>query len=296
MPTPETTGYIAAFMSGFLFAGSDVLVRKAVIRLTPRAMLAISLLVGTPLLALFAVVSGDPLPPVKAILAYILAGMFNFVAGRLLFYLAVSALGVATASVLTSPTILVSAFLAAILLGEPLSLPLVVGLSLTTLGVFLASFRPSGVELQGVNYKLGLLSGIASVFMFASSAILVRYAGVQGASPLWGTTISYASALPIVLLYTWRDLSRSVRDKDTLGTALKAAIAAAAIVALAQMSRYIALTDLPVARAVILISLFPIHTIYLSRIAGEALMEEVRINHVLGGALGVMGIIVAYTA
>ncbi len=293
---PATIGYIAAFMSGLLFGGSDVLVRISVTGLKPKVMLAISLIVGTPLLFIVAVVSQDPFPSIPAVAAYFIAGILNFVAGRLLFYYAVSSLGATTASVITSPTILVSALLATLFLKEPLSIYLLAGLLLTMIGVTIVSLKPSGVPLHNTNQTIGIITGILSVLMFAGSAVFVRYAGIVGSSPLWGSAISYASALPFVLPYTYKELIASFNNQYHNNIVLKTALTAALLVALAQLSRYIALTELPVARAVILISLFPLHTLYLSMLTSKHSLEKIMMRHIVGSLISISGIIIAYSS
>jgi len=290
---PQLLGYTAAFTAGLLFALSDVLVRVSTVRIKPQTMLSVSLIVGTPVLALASLLSGDPLPGQREALLYAAAGILNFVVGRLLFYYAVAGLGATTASIITSPTILIAAIMAWALLGEPLTPQTLAGLTLVLAGIIAASYTPSGRPLQGVGARKGLLAGAASTLVFASTSILIRAAGAAGGSPFWGATISYITALPIAVVLAFR-ATGSPRGVLPIGDpVLKAAGAAAVVVALAQLSRYTSLSLLPVAEAVILISLFPVHTAVLSVLFSEEAEERIGGRHLAGGLLSFAGILLA---
>ena len=293
MVSPELVGYTAAFLAGLFFALSDVLVRVSTVRLRPQVMLAISLVVGTPLLATAALIKGEPLPPPRETLLFLVAGLLNFVVGRLLFYYAVAGVGATTASIITSPTIILAAIMAWAFLGEPLTPRTLAGLGLVLAGIILASYKPSGQPLQGVGARKGILAGAASSLVFASTSVLVREAGASSASPTWGATISYAVAIPFALLLAARaagSLRSAIPVRDPV---FRVAAAAAAVVAMAQLSRYTSLSILPVAQAVILISLFPIHTAVISSLLSGEARERIGVRHLAGGILSFSGILLA---
>ncbi len=289
----EWLGYAAAFNAGLLFAVSDVLVRVSSRRLPPRVMLAVSVIVGLPVLAAAAIASRAPPPGVREAALYAVAGLLNFVVGRLLFYYAVAGAGATTASIVTSPTVLLSAILAWAVLGEPLSPELLAGLAMVVAGVLLASVEPSGDPLQGVGSRLGVLAGAASSLVFASTSVIVRAAGLQGGHPAWGVTISYAAALPFVVALAARAAGGLIRVLPLGDPVFRAAAGAAVAVALAQLSRYLSLHLLPVAYAVVLISLFPVHTAVLSMALSGRARENVRRRHVAGALLAFTGVAVA---
>lgn len=288
LPDYSGLGLGSAFASGLLFGASDVYVRLASTGLSPRKNLLISLLVGSPLLWAAALALGGEPPVPEALLAYAAAGLLNFGVGRLLFYLAIAYSGVATASVLTTPTIVVASLLAWALLGEPLTPRLALGLLLVVGGVYLARARPSGEPLHGGSHLRGVVAGLASTLAFAGSSVLVRYAGGSlGGSPLYGAAISYTTAIPLALLLALRDGGGwSPRHA-------RAMVLGAALVALAQLSRYVALSILPVAVASVLIALFPVHTVVFARLMARELRERVGSVHALGALLGFAGVAVA---
>lgn len=281
-------GLASAFMSGLLFGVSDVYVRLASTGLSPRKNLLISLLVGSPLLWAAALAFGGEPPSSEASLVYVAAGILNFGVGRLLFYLAIAYSGVATASVLTSPTIIVASLLAWALLGEPLTPRLAIALVLVVGGVYLARAKPSGEPLHGGTHLVGVLAGLSSTLAFAGSSVLVRYAGGSlGGSPMYGVAISYTSAIPLALPLALRDGGGwSLRH-------VRAMALGAALVALAQLSRYVALSLLPVAVASVLIALFPVHTVVFARLMAREIRERVEGVHALGALLSFAGVAIA---
>jgi drug/metabolite transporter (DMT)-like permease len=260
-------GYGLALAAGMLFGLSDVMVRAAAARLTPLQNLAVSLVVGTPILWAAALASGSRMPAGKALLFYAAAGLLNFVVGRLLFYTAVTYAGASTAAVTTSPTAAIASLMAWVLLGEALGMRQLLGLALFVLAVYLASTRPSGEAFHGGRALLGVAAGVSAAFTFAAATILVRGASAyQGGDPISGAAISYSVALPIALV------SALARDgAPRRGRHLGYMAAGAVAVACAQLSRYTALSLIPVAHATVLIGLFPFHTfLFALFLPGEA--------------------------
>jgi len=280
-----------AFAAGFLFAVSDVLVRRASRGLSPRANTLVSLLVGTPLLALLALLLGESIPRGEALLLYAAVGVLNFVVGRILFYTAVAGLGAASSAVIVSPVLLIAGFMAWLLLGEPLTPRLLAAALLVTLAIYLAVSRPSGRPLGGVSRRAAVAAGIAAPVVFAASSVMVRAAGLSSDSPVAGALVSYLAAFPFVAVLARREipgLAAAARGGD----ALLYAAGAGAAVTLAQASRYVSLDRLPVAEAVMLISLFPIHTVVLAALLGE---ERVRRRHVAAAVLAFAGVALGVT-
>ncbi|ABM80405.1 DMT family transporter [Hyperthermus butylicus] len=286
-------GYAAAFTAGVLFGVSDVLVRAASARLSPLANLLLSLLIGTPLLWLTVAATNSFTADRSALLAYAVAGLLNFVVGRLLFYVSISAIGATSAAVASSPTVLFSALLAWVFLREPIDAERAAGLTAATLAVYLASSRPSGRPLHGEKLGLGVVAGIASSLVFASSTLLVRYAGgYSGGNPVLGTAVSYTVALPIAATLA----AAAGRLKEITGLTRHHIFmaSAAASVAFAQLLRYIALSIIEVAPAVILIGLYPLHTLLLAAtiLPGEA-AEKPTARHAVAATLAVIAVALA---
>lgn len=282
-------GIVLGFFSGLSFAFGDVLVRAASAGLSPRANLLISLLVGTPMAAAAAIALGEPPPSAAASLLYVLAGLLNFVVGRLLFYYSIAYAGAATSSVVTSLAIPLASLFAWGLLGEEPGLGEVLGLACVTAAAFLASFRASGEPFGGGSPGLGIAAGLSAAVVFALSSPTVRAASAAGGAPLWGMSISYAVAAPFAAVLGGRELVSAPGLRHA-----RFMVVAAASTAVAQMLRYSALSVARVATVVIAIGMFPVHTVVLSSILLRGFRERVGITHLVAGALAAAGIAATY--
>ncbi len=271
-------GLLAAFGAGVLFGSSDALVRLASKRLSPLENLLLSLLVGTPFLWLAACLVGCPHPGHMILMVYAVAGLLNFVAGRLFFYYAIASLGASTAAVATSPNIALAALLAWPLLGERLTAEKLVGVALSTLAAVIASAKPSGKPLHGLETVKGLLAAIGALLSFTFSTLLVRYAGAASGAPLVGTAVSYTAALPVALLLAVKHGNKSLL-RGSLSREHAYMILAALTVATAQLLRYLSLSLIPVAEAVVLIGLYPLHTTIFARAFGARASEKPGARH-----------------
>jgi drug/metabolite transporter (DMT)-like permease len=253
-------------------------------------MLLVSLIVGTPLLWLAGFAAGERIPASRALLLYAAAGVLNFVVGRLLFYIAVAALGASSASIVTSPAIVFSGLLAWAFLGEALTKWDLLGLGLVALSIYIASGKPSGDPLHGLSKVTGLTAGLAASVTFATTAVIIRAAGVESGSPILGAAISYTVAIPAAIVMAAR-APGGLRVVYNAPRWIKAVAAiAAAVVALAQLSRYSALSLAPVAEAVVFISLFPLHTTVLAHVILRGRGERVRPVHLLAALVAIAGI------
>ena len=276
-------GYLLAYAAGWLFAVSDVLVRGASRGLSPRDNLLLSLIYGTPLLALLSLALGESTMSLEGIAVYSAIGALHFYLGRLLFYTAVASLGSASAAIIVSPSPIIASILAVVLIGEPLTLWQFLGLTLVAIGVYIAAAEPTGKPLGG-SKAAGAIAGVGSTLIFSFTMVAVRWASGEYGSPLLGATASYTAALAIV------SLTHRLNPTREAWSRVKYAALAGIAVALAQASRYTALSLIPVAEAAALISLFPVNTVIAASLAPWT-EERIRGKHVLAAALAVAGAI-----
>lgn len=293
------TGYIAAFAAGMLFAVSDILVREASSAYSPKTITLLTLVSGLPLLvAMSAFLEGLGRMPLEAAAIYSLIGVLHFFVGRTLFYTSVSILGASTAAIITSPTPLLSSVLAWLFLGEEQSPMSIAGVAAVSLGIALSAYRPSGSPLIRLSAKmsrvLGLASGLSASLIFSVTAILIRFSGLNFGYPLTGAAISYASAL-IPAVMTARVGLGPRRPFSGGERALFAAITAGLIVTAAQAARYYSLTVLPVAQAIALISLFPVHVVALALIF-KPVGERPSLIHLAGSIMAFLGVSIVVSA
>ncbi|MEB3859699.1 MAG: DMT family transporter [Desulfurococcales archaeon] len=285
-------GVLFAFLAGFLFAVSDVSIRVASQRFSPSQNLVATLVSGLPLLwAMALIVEGVP-EPSRGLGLYAAAGLLHFVAGRLLFYTAIAGLGATSAAITSSPTVVISSLLAWLFLGEALSAYDALGVVLVALAVYMAVSKPSGTPLQGVRRTVALASGIGATFIFSITAVVVRAAGIETGAPITGIAVSYTAALPVALVLASLKNNNPPWRIQGIEARFIAVVAWAGVsVSLAQASRYLALYMTTVANAMILISLFPLHTLLLAHIASKRIEgETVTPKHLAAALLALTGI------
>jgi drug/metabolite transporter (DMT)-like permease len=287
----DTSGLVLAFTAGLFFGLSDTLVRAASVKIKPSQNLMISLLVGTPILWLAAIVNGLSTLELHIALPFIVAGILNFIIGRYLFYVAISYSGATTASIATSPVVVFSSLLAWPILGERLTYEEVTGVFLVMLAVYLVYNRPSGKPLHGGSSSIGVLFGLTSALVFSTTSLLVRMgAGYYEGDPIIGVAISYTTALLLMLPLTMSlDLGEIIDNKRSLTYM----VLAATIVSLAQLTRYEAFSLCKVAKVSVLISLFPIHTLVFSYLLSGELKEKPEVKHVIAVFIAVAGVLLA---
>lgn len=291
-------GATLAFLAGVLFGAADAFARAGALGLPLPVGVLITLVVGLPLmLAVSLAVEGVGGVHNVAALAYAAAGLLNFVAGRSLLYASMKVLGASSGSVAVSPAVVLSALLSWASLGEKPPVNVWAPLALVTFAVLLAGLRPSGLGAGKGSIPKGLLCGIGAATALASATVLVRYAAGTYGRPLTGAVVSYATALAVLAAYAVGRgyLGRGLKHRVS-GAGCYAAymVAAGCSVALAQLFRYKALSLMPVASAVILISLFPLHTAYFS-LALRASMDRPTARHFLAGCLSAVAVALAYS-
>ncbi len=280
-------GHLYAFGAGLSFAISDVMTRVASRGYKSEFLVLLSLLVGTPYLWLSSVVVGESFPSLRDALLFLALGPLHFGLARLLFYKAIAGLGASSAAITTSPTIILSSLLAWIILGEALTPGDLAGAVMVAVAVFIAGYRPSGASLQGVRPVVGLAAGLGASLVFSISSVVVRYAGSSSQAPIMGSALSYTAALPVAALITWRSGFTGSTGGRRL---LVVAVASGIVVSTAQLLRYTALSLVPVVEALILISLFPLHTLAIASLVGSHGEERIKLVHVPAAILAISGI------
>lgn len=131
-------GIALALLAACGWGVDAVMARQGLRHVPPALATAISLAVLLPVIGLLALVL-DPggfarlTPP--ALLWFAGTGVINFVGGRQLNLRATRLLGASRAAALIAASPLVAVVLAALLLGEQVTLPIVAGVGLTVLGV-----------------------------------------------------------------------------------------------------------------------------------------------------------------
>jgi drug/metabolite transporter (DMT)-like permease len=191
-----------ALLSAALFGGMSVGLRIGLTRHPGVELATICTVIGALAVGLVAAVAEAPSRGVHAAAAwpFLLAGVLQPGIGQLLVTLAIREAGASRASVVFGVAPLISVTIALVLLGEPVSVPLLVGAVLIVAGgVELARERGRPEHLR----TIGLIYAFAVTILFSARDNLLRWlsrgtevpSGVAAAATLIGGTVVILVAL-----------------------------------------------------------------------------------------------------
>lgn len=248
-------GQLLSLASGATLAASTVSARRAVYYLGgSTGVMYISVLLGMVFFTLVLIISGTAGQISSAsfltLLALAGAGIVHFVIGRGFNYTALRLIGSNRTSPIMSSNVLVAVFLGIAFMGEPLTPGLALGVALVVAGVFLVSLERNPAGGAGsATTRSALVWGTASAFgagiCYGISPVLVKIGLREGNSPFMGTFISYAAASAVVLAFLAHPGQRKlVRGWEP--RVIWPVITGGIFVALAHLTRYVALNHLAV--------------------------------------------------
>lgn len=242
-------GLILALLSGFSFSLSNIFVRKGVHRsgeafsIIPIFAFLGTLFFGVPLL-----ISGEAEQLASlswlGVSALAGAGILHFILGRISAYTGIRLIGANRTVPILTCSILIAALLGIFLLGEPLTVSLVLAVLLVVGGIILISTRGnSKTEQSGMPRGFlvkGILAALGGAICWGISPTLVKVGLKEVGSPLLATFVSYtASSIVIgVSLFSPRN---SEKLRRLTRPAVIPIIIAAVAVSVAQILRYTAL-------------------------------------------------------
>jgi uncharacterized membrane protein len=182
-----------ALISAFLSAAATILIRHGLQRYGPYTGVWINVVVGAVGLWIAVLVTGGMgHPSPRALVLFVLAGLIGTVAGRMLRFLAIEAVGASISAGFMNLTPLVSSLLAILLLGERVTMPIMVGTLVIVLGTMLLSTGGRSLGVRPVLLWLPALSATC----FGVVAIL-RKVGLSGAAPIPGAAVNVSTALVV---------------------------------------------------------------------------------------------------
>jgi len=180
-----------ALISAFLSAAATILIRHGLQRYGPYTGVWINVTVGAVGLWIAVLVTGGlGHPSPRALALFVCAGLIGTVAGRMLRFLAIEAVGASISAGFMNLTPLVSSGLAILLLGERVTLPIVLGTLVIVAGTTLLSTGGRSLGVRPVLLWLPALSATC----FGIVAIL-RKLGLSGAAPIPGAAVNVSTAL-----------------------------------------------------------------------------------------------------
>jgi drug/metabolite transporter, DME family len=180
-----------ALTSALLSAGATIFIRRGLVHYGPYTGFWINLVVGTLVLWIAVLATGGiGRPSLRALGLFVIAGLVGTVAGRLLRFLSIEAVGASITSAFLNITPLVSSGLAIVLLGERLTAPIVIGTLVIVLGTTLLTTGGRRLGIRPGDLLLPALSATC----FGVVAIL-RKLGLSGMGPVAGTAVNVTTAL-----------------------------------------------------------------------------------------------------
>jgi drug/metabolite transporter, DME family len=182
---------VLALGAALFSAVATIFIRQGLRGSDPYTGFWINLIVGTGSLWIVVIVTGSVVHvTAKSMALFVLAGLIGTVGGRLLRFLSIERVGASVASAVLNLQPLISTALAILLLGEQVTLPILVGTIVIVTGTFVLS--TSGTRLGFRPWHIAL--PLASATCFGVVAIL-RKVGLSQMGPVVGTTINVTTAL-----------------------------------------------------------------------------------------------------
>lgn len=229
--------------------------------------------------------------PLMAYLNFGLAGLFHFFIGWTFLTISQNKVGAARTGALVGTTPLFAIFISALAFSEYLRVPVLGGILMLVLGVYLVSLAETpGNPLGKITWRNSLY-GLGTAVCFSISPIFIRNGLEQLPSPLLGVTVGMgfsALAYGITLLFRRNHIKQGSITSD----ALLFQLAATLFVGLSTWTRWIALDLAPVGVVLALGRLNVPTVILLSPLLVGKSQENVTLRVWLGAALIVAGSIV----
>jgi drug/metabolite transporter, DME family len=182
-----------ALSSALLSSAATIFIRQGLRGYGPYTGVWINMLVGSVCLWIGVLFTGGlGQPTLAAFSLFVLAGLIGTVAGRLLRFFAIEAVGASITGAFMNVTPLVSSGLAILLLGEHVTVPIVAGTLVIVAGATLLSTGGRSLGVRPVQLWLPILSATC----FGIVAILRKIA-LGGMAPVPGTAVNVTTALVV---------------------------------------------------------------------------------------------------
>lgn len=195
------SGVLYALVAGVFWGTSPVLVKRGLAHASVSA--ATLYQQAVILLTLFgsAVVEGDLFGgkfPTAAILIFSVTGFVGAYMGRTLFVRSVAQIGASRAQSLNNSSPLITVLLAALLLGEPLSATVLIGVLLIISGIFFVAESKSEAPDSAPRRRLTMSSILATV-CYGIVPVLKKFGTELGGRPVLGALVMHAAGLLLLL-------------------------------------------------------------------------------------------------
>ncbi|MHB2036123.1 MAG: EamA family transporter [Nitrososphaerales archaeon] len=263
MATNDIFGIALALASAISFAGSTSVLSRPLTKSDPSSANFLGLVVGTAIAATVTLTFGQAgsLASISltAIAIFAIVGLFHFNISRLLNFTAVKNIGANQTAPITATQIPYSVLFAVFLLGEKITFPIIIGVGLIIFGVTLLR-AGAGANIRGGNAKAGYLAAASTGLIWGFTPILINlglaYFHYFMAATFLAYSVALLSYLPVAIA---KHSTAKIRELPRITT--YAYILSGALLVVAQLLRFGALSYAPVITVVPMLSIFPIFII-----------------------------------
>jgi drug/metabolite transporter, DME family len=188
MPQPM---HLLALGGALLSAAATIFIRQGLRGSDPYSGFWVNLVVGTVSLWIAVLATGGPVQvSVRGALFFLFAGLIGTVGGRLLRFVAIEQVGASISAALINLNPFVATALAIAVLGERVTLPIVLGTAVIVVGTTLLSIGGRRLGVTPIQLALPVLSAIC----FGVVAVL-RKLGLSDTGVVVGSAINITTAL-----------------------------------------------------------------------------------------------------
>lgn len=286
-------GELYSLAAALCWAVAVILLKKSGESLPPFALNLIKnglclIALGTTLLVL----GPHQLPtmPPMLLVQTLISGALGIAVADTLYFRALNAIGAARMGVIGtaySPGVIL---LAALFLGERLSLPQLGGVALTLAGIVLVTYAKAADALDAAVLRQGALLGVLSVLLMAAGVILAKPV-LETQDFLWVVFLRVAAGVALML-----GIATVRHEWSGLAAAYRAVRHWPAVIAGSLMSSYVALlfwlAGYKYADASIAAVINELAAIFIVGFAAWLLRERVTARQLAGGALALAGVLV----
>ncbi len=195
------TGIFYAIVAGLFWGTSPVLVKRGLVHADVSAATLYQQATILATLLVAALVDGELfagiIPPL-AMAVFACTGVVGAYLGRTLFVKTVDQIGASRAQSLNNSSPLITVLLAALFLGEPLTLAVLLGVMLIISGVFFIAEPRSKDEGSG-GRKILTLTSIMATVCYGIVPVLKKFGTENGGTPVMGALVMHATGLLLLV-------------------------------------------------------------------------------------------------
>jgi len=250
-------GAILGLLSAAGFGANTIITRRAMLRVSANYIATLTVFTGPIFFLVVATITGEIWKlwyfPWQAHVFLALSGVVHFALGRSWGYRSLGLIGATRSNIVTSLSPIVTVLLAILILGETVSVTMLIGIICTLMGPLVllkeevsSGGEPSragdlGRELDRRTLTKGIFYGVGAALFWGSSAILIKLGLENGGTPIAGTFIAYSSASLVIAPSSFlnREHREEIlrRDKKSIKDVLYSGLTSN----MGQLTRYLAL-------------------------------------------------------